>query len=224
MRRLILPLALVLALVAGGAGLVASQAVAGGGKGKARVHAGLLKVAADYVDLSKRELRAELRSGKSLAQVAEARGKTRAGLVTALTAAVKAKLDRRLAAQKLTAARHAALLARAQQRIEQLVDRTGIRAGGKAARAKRGLLHAAATHLQLDRAALSERLRAGSSLAEIAAAQGKTRAGLKAALLTAVETRLARNTRFTAEQRAAKLAKADARIERLLDHKRRPSG
>jgi hypothetical protein len=222
MRRLILPLALVLALVAGGAGLVASHAAAGGGKGKARVHAGLLKVAAEYVQLSKRELRAELRSGKSLAQVAEARGKTRAGLVTALTAAVKAKLDRRLAAQKLTAARHAELLARAQQRIEALVDRTGVRAGGKAGRANGGLLQAAATYLQLDRAALAERLRAGSSLAEIAAAQGKTRAGLKAALLTAVEAKLARNTRLTAEQRAAKLAKADARIERLLDRKRRP--
>jgi hypothetical protein len=145
-------------------------------------------------------------------------------LVTALTDAVKARLDKRLAAQKLTGARHAELLARAQQRIERLVDMAGVRAGRKARRAKGGLLKTAAAYVGLGRPVLVDRLRAGSSLAEIAAVEGKTRAGLKAALLAAVQARLERNTRLTAEQRAAKLARADAQIEQLLDRKRAGTG
>ena len=140
--------------------------------------------------------------------------------MTALTASVKAKLDRRLAAQKLTTARHAELLARAQQRIERLVDVTRVRAGRKAGRAKSGLLQTAATYLGLERRVLANRLRASASLAEIAAAQGKPRAGLKAALLAAVQAKLDRNTRLTAEQ----LARLDARIEQLLDRKRARTG
>jgi hypothetical protein len=215
-RGLLVALVLVLALVTAAAGLLATQsAAAHGGKGKGQ--AALLRVAADYLDLTKPALVQELRSGKSLAQVAEARGKTRAGLVAALVDAVKATLD---AKTRLTAEQKAAKLARAQASIERLVDRVGVRGGKKHRRLKGGLLRVAADYLQLEPAALAQRLREGSSLAEVAVALGKTRAGLKAALLDAVKAKLDRNTRLTAEQKAVALARADAQIERLLDQKR----
>jgi hypothetical protein len=213
--RLLVALVLFLALITAGAGLVATQSAAANG-GNGRAHAGLLRVAADYLELTKPALVQELRSGKSLAQVAEARGKTRAGLVTTLVDAVKARLD---AKTGLTAEQKAAKLARAQAQIERLVDRIGVRGGKKHRRLKGGLLRAAAEYLQLDPAVLAQRLREGSSLSEVAVAAGKTRAGLKAALLNAVKTKLDRNMRLTAEQKATALARADAKIERLLDLK-----
>lgn len=212
-RRLLIVLMLVLALVTAGAGLVAAQS-AGAHGGKGRTHAGLLRAAADYLQLTKPALVQELRSGKSLAQVAEARGKTRAGLVDALVAAEKARIDARTA---LTAEQKAAKLERARAQIERLVDRVGVRGGKKHRRLKGGLLRVVAEYLRLEPDALAQRLREGSSLSEIAVAVGKTRAGLKAALLDAVKAKLDRSTRLTAEQKAVALARADARIERLLD-------
>ena len=64
-----------------------------------------------------------------------------------------------------------------------------------------------------------QKLRGGSSLAEIAVSQGKTRAGLKAALLDAVKAKLDARPRLTAAQKAAVLAKAGEAIERVLDLK-----
>ena len=104
--------------------------------------------------------------------------------------------------------------------VERLVDakpRPRIAApGGHGA-----LLDAATTYLDLDRAALVQKLRGGSSLAEIAVSQGKTRDGLKAALLDAVKAKLDARPRLTAAQKAAALAKAGEAIERVLDLKLR---
>jgi hypothetical protein len=49
--------------------------------------------------------------------------------------------------------------------------------------------------------------------------QGKTRAGLKAALLDAVKAKLDAVPRLTAAQKAAALAMAGEAIERVLDLK-----
>ena len=80
--------------------------------------------AADYLDMTREELRAELRKGKSLAQIATANGKTIAGLVAAMLEPVKARLDKAVADNKLTRARVDELLERLEQRLEKLVQRT----------------------------------------------------------------------------------------------------
>lgn len=73
MRRLILLLSALVTLVVGGTAL-AAQAVRdnprSGVAAKAKVRGGLLNAAAAYLELSPEELRAEVRNGKSLAQVA----------------------------------------------------------------------------------------------------------------------------------------------------------
>ena len=112
--------AAMVAAVVLGAG--AGSAVAAGGKGVAR--GGVLKAAAQYLGITRAQLAQNLRAGQTLAQIAQAQGKSVAGLESALLAAVKARLDARVAAGRLSAERAQRLLARAPQRIERLVNRT----------------------------------------------------------------------------------------------------
>lgn len=85
---------------------------------------GELDAAASYLGLTPAVLREQRRSGKSLAEVATANGKTAAGLVDALQAAVVKRLDAAVTAGKLTSARRAQIEATLTQRLTDLVNRT----------------------------------------------------------------------------------------------------
>jgi hypothetical protein len=96
-----------------------------------------LDAAAEYLGLTEAELRTQLRNGQTLAQVAQAQGKTVDGLVDALVADEKAELDAAVAAGRITQAQADEQLARAEERFEALVDGTmpergprGFRFGG----------------------------------------------------------------------------------------------
>jgi hypothetical protein len=80
--------------------------------------------AADYLGLTRAELRAELRNGRSLAQIATARGKNVDGLVAAIVTPAKERLAKAVAAKKLTQERADALVDRLTDRVERLVQRT----------------------------------------------------------------------------------------------------
>lgn len=82
------------------------------------------EAAADYLGLTRAELRAELREGRSLAQIATAHGKSVDGLVAAIVAPAKDRLTKAVAAKKLTQQRADALLDRLTDRVEQLVQRS----------------------------------------------------------------------------------------------------
>jgi hypothetical protein len=117
-------------IAAGGAG----GALAEGGPGKrdagvkrALQHRGgvrLFRAAADYLGLSPQALRDELRSGKSLAQIATAQGKSVDGLEQTILSVVKTRLDEAVAAGRLSAAREQAFLDRLSSRLDTLVNRT----------------------------------------------------------------------------------------------------
>ncbi len=79
--------------------------------------------AAEYLGLTRAELRAELRKGQSLAQIARAKGKSVDGLVAALTAHVKARLTKAVESDRLTRQRADELLDRLTDRIEKLVQK-----------------------------------------------------------------------------------------------------
>jgi hypothetical protein len=79
---------------------------------------GGLAAAARYLGLSAQQLRSELRSGRTLAQLASATsGKSPAGLMAALTADRRAKLDAAVRSGKLTSARASRLLASLARRM-----------------------------------------------------------------------------------------------------------
>jgi lambda repressor-like predicted transcriptional regulator len=85
---------------------------------------GLMKTAAGYVGLTRKELGTELKAGKSLAQVAVAQGKSVEGLKQALLNAVKTRLDQLVANGELKADRREKLLSRIEAKIEKIVNRT----------------------------------------------------------------------------------------------------
>jgi len=80
--------------------------------------------AAAYLGLTREALRAELRKGQSLAQIARARGKSVDGLVAAMVAPLKKRLDKAVANERLTRQRAGAFLERVTNRVERLVQRT----------------------------------------------------------------------------------------------------
>ena len=83
----------------------------------------LLGVAAKYVGVKPKALAAELK-GKSLAEVATAHGKTVEGLKTALLAPFQARLDKAVAAGRISSGDAQARLARISGRLDALIAKT----------------------------------------------------------------------------------------------------
>ena len=75
-----------------------------------------------YLGITSAQLRTALGSGKSLAQIAKAHGKTADGLVAALVAAAKTRLDKAVTAKHLTAAREKSILSKLQSMFKGLVN------------------------------------------------------------------------------------------------------
>ncbi len=145
---------------------------------------GTLATAAGYLGSTPVQLRGELRSGKSLAAIADAApGKSEAGLIAALEAASK---------QRLAAAAAA---------LPRLIAAEVDRAGGPAARHGRAGAHvagrghalaAAAGYLGLSTTQLRGDLRSGHTLAQVAKeTAGRSEAGLIEALVAARKAALA---------------------------------
>jgi rRNA-processing protein FCF1 len=212
----------VLALIGAGLGVAASSAHAQSSTAKAQKAAKrlaakrwVLRAAAQHIGIDVRQLRRELR-GHSLAQVAEAHGKTSAGLQQALVAARDATLDRRVARNQITQAQADQRLARFQDRVDELVNvvfrARGARLGG-------GLLKAAANYIGIPRRQLRQEL-PGHSLAQVAEAHGKTSAGLQQALVAArdakLDRRVARN-QLTQAQADQRLARFQDRVDELVN-------
>lgn len=99
---------------------------AGGKDGRkilASVVKGLMKASADYLGLPPGQLRQQLAAGKTLGQIADATpGKSRDGLIAALTTDVNAKIDQLVANGTITADRATAIKAKVPDRLAKLVD------------------------------------------------------------------------------------------------------
>jgi hypothetical protein len=84
---------------------------------------GSLQTAASYLGLSPTALGGDLRSGKTLAAIAKAQGKSATGLEQAMLAASKTQLDAAVKAGRLTASQEAMFLKGISARIDQLVTK-----------------------------------------------------------------------------------------------------
>ena len=85
-----------------------------------------LNAAASYLGLSNAQLIQQLRSGKSLAQIASAKGKTVAGLEQAMTAPLKKGLDAAVARKVITAAKEQQILSRLSSALSQRINQKGL--------------------------------------------------------------------------------------------------
>ena len=93
-----------------------------GPRGGHFAHFGELDAAASYLGLTGAELRTQLESGKTLAQVAKDRGKSVDGLVQALVDSATTRLDADVAAGRLTKAEEPRILSGLKQRITDFVN------------------------------------------------------------------------------------------------------
>ena len=95
-----------------------------GARGKAAIHGphGDLAGAATYLGLTTDQIKTQLGAGKSLAEIATGAGKTRQGLIDALTATATKRIDDAQKAGKLTADQATKLKAGLADRIGRLVD------------------------------------------------------------------------------------------------------
>jgi hypothetical protein len=85
---------------------------------------GVLATVSEYLGISGAELRSQLESGKTLAQIAKAEGKSVEGLVQALLDDADAKLDAAVDAGKLTQAEAEKIRADWKERITDFVNGT----------------------------------------------------------------------------------------------------
>jgi hypothetical protein len=84
----------------------------------------MLQTARDYLGgVTLQDVTTAMRSGKSLGDIANERGKSRDGLVLALTTAANANIDKAVAANRITADQAAALKNKVAAEIASFVDR-----------------------------------------------------------------------------------------------------
>jgi hypothetical protein len=91
---------------------------------KAGEGGGLLQTAATFLGVSASDLQSDLQSGKSLADVAKAQGKSVDDLVTALLAPAKKNLDQAVTDGKITQAQETAILNKMTTALTDLVNNT----------------------------------------------------------------------------------------------------
>jgi len=88
-------------------------------------HEGRVAAAAKYLGLTEAQLANQLAAGKSLAQIARARGKSVSGLKAAMTDAVKARLDKAVSAKLLTSAQKQQILGRLSSVLDAQINSKG---------------------------------------------------------------------------------------------------
>jgi len=165
---------------------------------------GLIGPVAGFLGISTTELQNDLRNGQTLAQIAQAHGKSANDLKTFLTNQLKTRLDQAVANGRITSQQETNLLNRESSRLDQLINTNfkqvaanrraslpGLRLGGM-------LLPTIAQTLGMNETDLRSELQNGKTLAQIAQEHGKTAADLETAIINSLKPRLDQlmNTNF----------------------------
>jgi polyhydroxyalkanoate synthesis regulator phasin len=195
----------------------------------AKVVRDLLGESAKYLGIAPKDLHAKL-AGTSLGKIADGTaGKSRAGLMAALTAAANEDITKALADKKITDEQAKKLRDGLAAEISKFVDRTwpakpAAHAAVPNVKSFLGdLLQTARDYLGgISLQDVTTALHNGKSLGEIAAEHGKTRDGLVLALTTAANTRIDQAVaanKITAEQAATLKTKIATEIAQVVDRK-----
>lgn len=181
-----------------------------------------LSVAATYLGVTESELQTKLRSGKTMAEVANATdGKSADGLVDALVGAAKKNIAADVSSGRLTQSQADGILSGLKQHITARVNSTGPPGGPHGRGGPHGGLDAATTYLGLSESALRTQLQSGKTLGEIAdATAGKSKAGLIAALVADEKSHLAQAVKdghLTQSQADDIAANIDTRVTDLVN-------
>ena len=169
-----------------------------------------------YLQIDKNTLLAKLKQGQTLAQIATAQGKSPQGLIDAIVAATKVKLDAKVRAGKLGAAKEASILAKLRPQLGKVVTKSY---GPGTTTVPSVYLNPVLAYLQIDKPTLDQELKSGKTLAQIAVAHGKTADGVAAAILGTIQAQLDAQVtagKLTPADRDALLAQAPAQVAKLI--------
>lgn len=222
-------LMIAVAVAAIAAGVIVAVLASGGGhagarSARARANAAAARAsgrsevatAAGYLGLTKTQLRAQLRSGRTLAQIADATGgRSTTGLIEALLSARTAQLNAEVEAKRLSPAAERTRLAHLRRRLTARLERLPGYSN----------LPVSARYLGISTAQLRADLRAGRSLEQIAAATpGRSSAGLIDARVSAREAALAAALASGELDRASERALASGLRQRVTSEvERKPA-
>jgi hypothetical protein len=188
----------------------------------------LLDAAADYLGMTEAAVREALRDGKSLADLANDKGKPVDGLKKALRDAIRRDADQAVEDGVLTRQQADRLVEKFSDAVDELVEESGspgfefgFRGPGfglgpvgpleKGIFPGADLMETAAGYLGMTEAAVRKALRDGKSLADLAKDKGKPVDGLKKALRDAIRT----DADQAVEDRVLTKQRADRLVEKL---------
>lgn len=188
-----------------------------------------IAVAATALGMTEAELVAELQAGKSIADVASAKGISVDTVIDALYADLKAHIDAHVAEGKITQEQADAKLADAKTRITAMVNTAGLPAGkghsGKGGHmghrgAPKFATEDLAKVLGLSLDELNTELKAGKTLAQIAESKNVSIDKVKDQLLadyTAKEQAEVAEGKHTQEEVDAKIAEFETRLDDIVN-------
>lgn len=172
------------------------------------------------------ELKTELSSGKSIADIAKAKNVDITKVISAMTAQMKAHLDEEVASGEHTQAEADAKLAEFTARVTEMVNKAGGpkagQKGGPGGKHGKGgfVTDALATVLKTTSTDLHTQLRSGKSIADVATAQNVDIADVKAVLTSDFKAHLAEEVtsgEHTQAEADAKLAEFTANLDTMVN-------
>lgn len=167
----------------------AAQQAQGKQRGR-QIGGALIKVTADVTGLQPKDVLTELRAGKSLAQIAQEKGKTADDIINAVVNKAKARLDQAVASGKLTQDQENQRLTKVRDAATKLVNTPNLPTRLREFRGGLALIATTAEVTGLTPEQVQAERQAGKSLAQIAQENGKTADDIINALRTKGEQRL----------------------------------
>ncbi len=181
----------------------------------------LMTTLAKDLNISTSTLQSDLKSGKTIASIAQAQGVSTSTLITDLETTATANLAQAVSSNKLTSTQEQQMVANIDQRITDFVNGTmpqgiGHGPGGFGGPGGMGnLMTTVAKDLNISTSTLQSDLKSGKSIASIAQAQGVSTATLITDLETAATANLAQavsSNKLTSTQEQQMAANIDQRI------------
>lgn len=182
MKKLVAAVAVAGLLVAGGASVAAAAGPGPGGGGYGGIRAAG-RTAASTIGISPQELRSQIRSGKTVAQIATDHGVDPNAVVNAIVTALTQKIDQRAAAGTIDANR----AAQAKQKLPDLASRfVNETKPHRGYQVLKDAVQAAAKEIGVSTSELRDARKSGKSIAQVAQDHGKSADDVVNAVVKAV--------------------------------------
>lgn len=179
----------------------------------------IARALAGELGISVQQLRGDLASGQSLAAIATANGSSAATLQQSILTLLQRRLDRAVANGELSSGQEQARLEGAGTVVSKLLAAPHPFAALARLRLRAFVLRASASYFGLSAASLRSQLASGTTLAQLAAAPGKSASQLEQSVLAALQARLGAavsNGRLSAAREQALLTDVQQRLNTLL--------